>query len=979
MGVLFLKIKNMEGKMRDFTILKYVSLFIFAVLFFYTNSSYGQATGSIGGSVLNEKDNSPLVGAVVKISGSNQGAVTDDNGEYVILNVDVGTYSLEASYVGYDMKIFKNIRVSVDQRTKVFFTLKETIVSTEIIIIEGERKGIDVEQSGRVIENTTINNSGVRGITNIVSKTAGVVQDERGGAINIRGGRSNESIVIVDGVETTNPLDGSSRAFIPNNLLQEITVLTGGFGAEYGNVLSGVINVSTRTGTDKFTGSLELISDDFYPGRWFNTLNLGYNLYNFTIGGPIVPTTKLAKVFNFFGSFERYFMKMPVASWILDKDPTIIPNGKLKNDEAGSYSYNGRFNVNLTELPNGGFPINLRMGLSVNQSTSKVLYGSNIYGANGIDNSDRNPISMGNDYQYFVRLIHTVIPNKFLYELQGSYFRVKTEQFDPIFKDNLTWYGDTAHNPLLTKYGYVQGGNLGLDPNLFSLYARKGRVIDFYSKSDISYVGAKLDATYSLLTKKFGDHEVKFGGEIKYHTLKNMSLNPGTTADLSISNSFDRWFGTNTSRLKTYGFRIVDPLTGTVLTEGDDAKHPITGGLYIRDKVSFSDFNFNGGLRIDFMDVNTKVLRDIEHDLIGPDGQLVTDDDFVDSKMDVIFSPRLGFSFPITNDIIFVAQYGKMVQLPQLNLLFVSPVTLQRFLSTALQDVIENSSLKPTKLTQYEIGFKQKIGNFIDLGVTAFYKEAIDLIGAGRVKRTDDGKVPNGFVTYMNLDFAISRGLDFYLSMRRNNRLAIDLAYTLSYASGTGSDPYSKNSLANNSDAQLPNYVFSLDYDQRHTGNVNLDYRFGDVEDVPKGILGHVLRNLGLNILFSFNSGRPYTGRTVSNTATGTSGEFITTSKNELYMDWHFRIDLKIDKMVNIWKTNWTFYAYVINLLNTEIINYVFPGTGKPDDNGFTRTPTGAQRYRDYALFRQLWPERIKFLSNWGPPRQIRFGVNINF
>ena len=141
-------------------------------------------------------------------------------------------------------------------------------------------------------------------------------------------------------------------------------------------------------------------------------------------------------------------------------------------------------------------------------------------------------------------------------------------------------------------------------------------------------------------------------------------------------------------------------------------------------------------------------------------------------------SPRLGFSFPITDKSIFVAQYGKMVQLPQLNLLYINQVTLRRFLSTALQDVMENSSLKPTKLTHYEIGFKQQVGDYFNLGVTAFYKESVDLIGAGRIKATADGKVPVGFVTYINKDFAISRGLDFYLSMRRWNRVAVDVAYT---------------------------------------------------------------------------------------------------------------------------------------------------------------------------------------------------------
>ncbi|MEI7484010.1 MAG: TonB-dependent receptor [Ignavibacteriota bacterium] len=983
--------------MRDNTILRIISLFLFTFLLILPISVFAQSTGSIGGRVTDVKNGSPLGGAVIKIEGSNMGAIADDNGEYVILNVDVGSYTLLGSFMGYETKKVTGVRVSVDGRSKANFELGTgSEITTDVVVIEAERKGIDVEQSGRIIETENIKNSGTRGITNIVSKTAGVVQDERGGSINIRGGRSNESVIIVDGVETTNPLDGSSRAFVPNNLLQEITVLTGGFGAEYGNVLSGVINVSTKSGTSKYSGSVEAITDEF-AGRWIDTKSQGYNLYNVNLGGPLIPTKELAQVLNVFLSYEKTFQRITIGSWVLDRLPTIVPNGTLKDNEQGTQSFNGRFNVNLSELKGGKIPVNLRFGATYNLTNGRVLYGSNIY--NSIDgnplsstygqvlsNSNRNPVTTGIDQQYFGRISVTPSP-KFFFELQGSYFKSYSEQADPIFGDQITHYGDTIYNPLLTKYGLRNGQTIGTDPNTSYLYQRLGNVIDVYQKLDVSYFSSKIDATWALLSKNYGDHEVKFGGEYKYNTLRRLTINPAATADQTVQNVLDRYYGTNMARLKTYGYTIYDQFNGVTTLVADEnnkevgtaAKHPITGGFYVRDKVSFADFNFNGGVRVDFFDVNDKVFKSLATDIVGPDGLVATADDFTDSKMDFFVSPRLGFSFPITDKIIFVAQYGKMVQLPQLNLLYVNQATMQRFLSTALQDVIENSSLKPTKLTQYEIGFKQQVGDYINLGVTAFYKEAVDQIGAGRIKATTDGKVPVGFVTYLNNDFSISRGFDFYLSMRRWNRMSVDLAYTLSYATGTGSDPFSKTSLANDATQELPQFVYPLDYDQRHTGSVNFDYRFGGDEDVPKGFMGKVLRNAGMNFLFSFNSGRPYTARTVSNTATGTAGDYVLSAKNELYRDWNFRLDFRVDKTVPVWKTNWNFYVYVINLLNTEIINNTFDGTGKPNDNGFLNTPTGASRYENDPVFRKLWPERVNFLSNYGPPRQVRFGVNISF
>src|SRR5690606_22169086 len=350
---------------------KYTYLFI--VLSFFagsimTSSLLAQTTGSIGGTVLDASDRTPLIGATIQIDGTSMGAVTDDNGQYVILNVDVGTYSVTASYIGYTDTKVNEVRVSVDQKTTVNFDMRSGAeVTTETIEITAERKGIDVEQSGRLITQDQIENIGIRGIQNIVSKTAGVVQDERGNNINIRGGRTDETVIIVDGVVTTNPIDGTSSAFVSNGLLQEIAVYTGGFGAEYGNVLSGVINVTTKGGTDKYTGSIEAITDEF-AGDWANTTSQGYNLYSITFGGPLIPTKSLSKVLNFYGGFEKQFQLVANPSWISNE---LFTDGVIPNFTKNLYSYNARLNINLTEVQGSKIPINLRGGLTMTDDHSR--------------------------------------------------------------------------------------------------------------------------------------------------------------------------------------------------------------------------------------------------------------------------------------------------------------------------------------------------------------------------------------------------------------------------------------------------------------------------------------------------------------------------------------------------------------------------------------------------------------------------------
>lgn len=957
------------------------SFIIFFALILISSTVYSQSTGSINGDVTDMKDKAPLIGATVKIVGSNMGAITDDNGAFTILNVDVGTYTIEASYMGYETKRVSGVKVSVDQRAKVNFELGVTTeLKTDVIVIEAERKGIDVDQSGRLVTQESIDNAGLRGINNIVSKTAGVVSDDRGSSINIRGGRSSENLVIVDGVSTTNPLDGSSSAFVPNSLMQEVSVLTGGFGAEYGNALSGVINVSTKRGTDRYSGSAEVISD-IVAGDWMKTVSQGYNLYNITFGGPLIPTKGMANVINFFGAVERTFSKSYQTSWIADKTYTIsstTPGSFLPkttkitpNNGQSIWSFNGRLNINLIETK-AKIPVNFRFGYSNTENDRRFLSSSF-----WLQNSFRMPRAEQNDQTLYGRIIHNV-SSKFFYELQANYYKTTSEQGDNIFWNNLYQYGDSTFNP-----GIQWGRILTIDPATGNLFAKPNTVYNFYQKTDVSYYGGKLDATWALNTKNSGDHEFKFGGEYKYHTLRKISAGQPSflTQPGSGLTPMNIWYGRDVSG-RFYGYDVLDQNGNLVDPATTSPMHPIVGAFYLRDKIDFGDFTINAGLRLDYLDVNTKVLKNISQ-IYTPDGVLLDPSLYTDNEKPLLFSPRLGFSFPVTDKVVFIAQFGKFVQMPPLDYLYISKNALYAALNNSVQDVYENATLKPERLTSYEFGFKQTVGDYVDLGVTAYYRETADQIGITRLAgQIVNGNPTSGYGTYFNSDFSISRGMDFYLSLRRVNRLAVDLAYTLLYATGIGSNPDTKSYLGSNGGndpndptSGFPKYVFPLDYDQRHTGSINLDYRFGST-DVPKGFLGDVMKNLGVNLLFTFNSGRPYTSRELPTTWSADDGRVLST-KNSLYTDWSLRFDLKVDKAVNVFKTNWLLYVYVQNLFNTETVNAVFGSTGLPGTNGFLSTPTGQSSTPE---FQANYPLRFNaaYNRNWGVPRQVRFGVRVS-
>lgn len=964
------------------TALSLVLMFFAAALVFNSTTIYAQSTGSIAGRVTDGKDNTPLQGAIVKIEGTNMGAETDANGEFTILNIQVGTYNVIATYVGYDASKQTSVKVSVDLKTKIEFVMSTTGgIRVDTVEIVAKRKGIDVDQSGRNIDKTQIENTGIRGIQNLVSKTAGVVEatDATGkNNIYIRGGRSSENLIIVDGVATTNPQSGNSSAFVPNSLLQEIAVLTGGFGAEYGNALSGVINVSTSNGTNKYSGSAEVISD-VIAGKWNNTINQGYNLYNVTLGGPLIPIKSLSKVINFFGSVERQYLQVKNPSWVSDQ---LFSDGVIPNYSQKLWSYSGKLSINLNEIKGSKVPVQLRFGALISDDQQRTFRMSFLK-----NNNDRNPIVKTNNYQYYARISHN-ISSKFFYELQGSYYRSKDETSDIVFGSNLFRYGDTNYVPgLNTSTPLVQqnsqGTTLPSDPT--GLFASHGAVHNQYILNDISYLGGKLDATWAVNTKKLGDHELKFGGEFRYHTLKKESLNPvGTMINsrdsltgLLILDPQKLWYGRDVL-LNSYGYDVRDQWGNQIVT-GDDinAKHPIIAAAYIRDKVDFSNFTLNLGVRLDYLNVKTNVLKD-PNVTVDPSGNILSDALFEPSKANITVSPRLGFSFPVTDKTIFVANFGKFIQMPALNYLYINKQSFQQFFSTSLQNIAEYSGLKPEKLTSYEVGFKHQVGDYLNLGLTAYYKETKDQIGVQRIDASATN--PQGYILYGNTDFSISRGLDFYMSLRRTNHVAVDISYTLLYASGTGSDPNQKFGLANNPGAELPKFTFPLDYDQRHSGSINIDYRYGN-DDVPKGFLGSILKNFGINGLFTFNSGRPYTARALpqnglSTGAVSDDGTALST-KNAVYTPWTLRFDLKIDKGLKIAnKISAELYLYVINLFNSEIINTVYGSTGLPNDNGYLNTPTGSTASQEYVNNYKI---RENNINNWGTPRQIRLGLKVGF
>ncbi|MFA6455942.1 MAG: TonB-dependent receptor, partial [Bacteroidota bacterium] len=268
-----------------------------------------QNTGKISGMVTDASTGEILIGANIILEGTRYGAVSDLSGEYVILKVPSGTYTLTASILGYSKAVTSNVRVLNDLTTTINFKLNQSAISQEEVIITAEtpliKKDLTATESRVTAEE--IQNLPVQSLDQLISLQAGVSKDA-GGGIHIRGGRSTEVSYLVNGISVTDDFSRTQALSVETESIQELQVISGTFNAEYGNAMSGVINVVTKTGGSKFRSSIEAWTGDYISTR--NGIFWGIDEfspianYNFqgTVSGPL-----LSEDVSYYLSMRRYY------------------------------------------------------------------------------------------------------------------------------------------------------------------------------------------------------------------------------------------------------------------------------------------------------------------------------------------------------------------------------------------------------------------------------------------------------------------------------------------------------------------------------------------------------------------------------------------------------------------------------------------------------------------------------------------------
>ncbi|MGB8656697.1 MAG: TonB-dependent receptor [Candidatus Zixiibacteriota bacterium] len=286
-----------------------------AFLFFWGVPVFGSMTGKISGRVTDVESGAELPGASIQIAGTTMGNNAGADGSYFIINVPPGTYSVTASLIGYISVTVKDVQVESDRTSEVNFKLKASAVEVKGVTVVGERKVIekDITGSVRTISTEDIKRMPVKEISEILATQVGFVT--KGNELHIRGGRAGEALYVVDGVETRDLLGGLGKVTggmnVSSSNIEEISVIKGGFDAEYGNVQSAVISLVTKEGSSKTTsGYFEFMTDDFGTHQ-LNKYSRNSDRVEFSISGPdpIITTKFLPSIgIKFLGEKLAYYL-----------------------------------------------------------------------------------------------------------------------------------------------------------------------------------------------------------------------------------------------------------------------------------------------------------------------------------------------------------------------------------------------------------------------------------------------------------------------------------------------------------------------------------------------------------------------------------------------------------------------------------------------------------------------------------------------
>ncbi|HOM66114.1 MAG TPA: TonB-dependent receptor [Ignavibacteriales bacterium] len=932
---------------------------IISLLILLSYIALAGVTGKISGRVIDAVTKQPVPGVVVIatlsldqlsledlmnlpadfVSKNTYGTKTDAKGNYIILNLPPGLYDVKATLIGYTPVTYLGVKVSSDLTSKVDFEIQETSIQTQTVVITAQAPTVrkDLTSTMTNVDDKQIKALPVENIAQILTLQAGITQGA-GGDLHIRGGRSNEISYNINGVSTVNPFDNSKAVEIATNAIQELTVVSGTFNAEYGNALSGIVNAVTKEGTSKYMGNISFYLSDkvsanddiFYNISKINPANQYVGEFSFS--GPV---PFLENYLTFFSSL-RYDNDR---GWLYGKrehnpsDKFIKDPLDPKNITIEATGDNKIVAMNPSDYLSSTFKLTFKPTSTI-KINYDVIYSNQKYKTFDHD-FKYNPDALYNNYKWgivnTIELRHALSDRTF-YTVRGGYSLNDSKRY------------------------------------LYPLLDASGKEVDYYPTKN--WTNLRPDPRY--LTDAYSNAPANYtflvGGTQNWHNYQRTAtirLKFDITSQIDNNNEVKFGVSYNDYKLDYDNFKVLrdDMNSNPYIPDLDSpfrnryTRKPKEISAFIQDKMEYETIIINAGVRYDFFSPDGYyAVNDMYPSPNQPDLPANIDKSklIAKAKDKSMISPRLGISFPITEKGVIHFSYGHFYQMPPFAYLYANPDFKYNF---KLGDpTFGNANLNPEKTVSYEIGLKQELAPMFGVELTAYSKDVRDLLALQKISTS----ATNQYLKYVNQDYANIKGFVVSFNKRRTESdiFGFTLDYTYQVAEGNENDLNSF-FIDKNSGRQTEKIPVFLDWDQTHVLNGTL-------------VIGKV-GDWNLTFVGGISTGLPYTPSVVD--------VKIPLKTNSDRKPTQYKLDFMADKTLKLFGYDVTFSLKVYNLLDIKNELYVYSTTGRAtyDLNQLLVTAQATNELSRLVPYLHSADEYFQNPTYYSEPREVRLGMSINF
>ncbi|MBC7447302.1 MAG: carboxypeptidase regulatory-like domain-containing protein [Hymenobacteraceae bacterium] len=592
---------------------------VFFLCCFGVGTTYAQ-TGKLSGKVTEKANKSPIPGVnvVVKLNGAVKGfSTTDEKGFYSVAPLVPGNYTVEFINMAFATVKIANVPVEVDKTRFLNADLAPADgVDLESVQVQGFKIPVidpDNTTTGGTLTNEAIMKIPTREVGTLVATQPGVFASDDRAAVNVKGTRSSGVVYFVNGVKQ---LGGAPN--LPTSAIAQLTVVTGGVPAQYGDAVGGIINITTTSPSSSFSGGIE--AESSAPLDQYDN-----NLLNFNLAGPILK--RKAAEGQQAGSLLGFFLS---GQYQNSKDDTPLYNGlyQVKADKMAEIKANPFTNVlagsqlqalpsvrllRLSDLektkvrPNAAsqrFSFNSTMDF---QPIDNILfsiggsydrYRQNLYSENGgLLNSENNQRRFTTNWNTFARFTqnfpsngdnNALIKNAY-YQVQGDFTRFDRVIQHEDYKNNFAKYGyiGSLSQSYLTPRGAFTAvdGTLGFDPTATTVL--NGVQVPVYTQTQIPNGLTFTPSGYNQTTAGYTSQ-----------LLNDNSLNlplPNLNSDLLVANggfrngsgaqTVQNVYGGQGGPANVYLLQINDQYRLSALGAADIGKHTVKLGFEFEQRI----------------------------------------------------------------------------------------------------------------------------------------------------------------------------------------------------------------------------------------------------------------------------------------------------------------------------------------------------------------------------------------------------------